>query len=659
MSDDLKPSFSVKVHNSHPIGDVSDVENLGRGVYWVGIRNQDVFHLNPYLIVDGDDAVLIDPGGLLHAEATIARVRSIVDLKQVKYIVAQHQDPDVISAAIALRELVHEDCAIVCHSRMSVLIEHLGAGFPFYHVDENDFELQLSKSRRLTFAHTPYLHSPGAIVTYDKKTQTVFTSDIFGGVTPEWELYAEEETVEALKAFHVSYMPSPQILKSGLDQIRKLGRIARIAPQHGSIIEGHLVEGFLAYMDKLEVGTYADELFRSREREYAHALRMQQVVESSSAGIMAADTEGKLVYMNPAAKALFRTVEQVLPVPVDQMVGQSVDIFHKDPPHQRQMMDNPKRFFPRNATLQFADRFFFFSGFAVHDDSGKYLGPAVQWEDVTEKREREEKEQRIQHRVVHIAQELANASRSLKDLSLNLSSTAEETSTQADVVSHAALGVSGKIKDVVSSLSEVSDAMNGISADATTSSQVAAEAVRLAGDADTAMGALVQSSGEIGKVIRVISSIAQQTNLLALNATIEAARAGDMGRGFAVVANAIKELANKTTDSTEDITEKIEKIQHVAQGAAASLANITDIIGRINDIAQGIADSVDRQTGMSRAINSNMQGAAYGVDEISSNIVAVAEAATDTAQGAAASLQAAESLTSISDGLSQVLEDMK
>lgn len=659
MSDASQPSPSVKVYNALPVGDIGDVENLGRGLYWVGIRNQDMFHLNPYLLVEGDEAVLIDPGGLLHAQATIARVKSVVDLKSIRYIIAHHQDPDVISSANMFRDLVHPDCKIVCHSRMSVLIEHMGSGFPFYHVDENGFELSFGKGRKLTFAHTPYLHSPGAIVTYDKKTQTAFTSDIFGGVTPEWSLYAEEETLEALKAFHVGYMPSPQILKSGLDQIRKLGRIARIAPQHGSIIEGNLVETFLNYMGKLEVGTYADNLFRAREAEYAHAQRMQRVVESSSAGIMAADTTGTLVYMNPAAKRLFKTVEHVLPVRVDDMVGQSVDIFHKNPAHQRGMMENHQRAFPRSATIQFADRHFFFSGFAVYDHEGKYLGPAVQWEDVTEQRNREEKDVRIKNRVVRIASDLVSASRSLKDLSLNLSSTAEETSTQADVVSHAAMGAAGKITDVVANLDAVSEAMNGISEDATSSSQVAAEAVRLASDADTAMSALVQSSGEIGKVIRVISSIAQQTNLLALNATIEAARAGDMGRGFAVVANAIKDLANKTTDSTEDITEKIEKIQHVAQGAASSLANITRIISRINGIAQGIADSVERQTEMSRTINHNMQAAAVGVDEISSNIVAVAEAATDTSKGAAASLGAAESLTSISDGLSEVLKDMQ
>ena len=367
-----------------PVGDLRNVVDLGDGIHWIGADVDEPFHCNPYLIVDGDEAVLVDPGGLKYAHAVLARAASIVDLRQVRYIIAQHQDPDVCSAVNVLAPLVAEDCEIVCHSRMSVLIEHFGAGLPFYEVDKRGWSLTFGNRRKLTFAHTPYLHSPGAIVSYDKKSRTVFTSDLFGAIDEDWQLVQERSDFKGIHAFHTDYMPSSDILRNGLEAIKGLGRIDRIAPQHGSILEGEVLDRALADLAKLEVGMYADEAFEKQLADRLQATRMAQLVENASVCFMVADPNGHIVYINPATRRLFKKFEHLLPVPVDRLVGSNFDIFHKNPAHQRRMIQSPEASFPHTAQVRFGDYDLRITAFAVRDATGQFIGPGVIWEDITE-----------------------------------------------------------------------------------------------------------------------------------------------------------------------------------------------------------------------------------------------------------------------------------
>lgn len=235
--------------------DTSKAVEIAEGVYWVGFHDEAAgFHCNPYLIVDGEEAVLIDPGSIPHYPLVLNKVVSVVELPKIRYIIAHHQDPDLCAAIPKFEEVINRPTSVVTHTRAAVLIAHYGLKSDFYHVDREGWQLTLKSGRRLRFIFTPYLHFPGAFVTYDEKTRTLFTSDLFGAFSFDWHLYAGEYYIEAMKAFHENYMPSREILASAMRKLKKLD-IKLIAPQHGSLIDKNILEHIEA-LENLECGDY-------------------------------------------------------------------------------------------------------------------------------------------------------------------------------------------------------------------------------------------------------------------------------------------------------------------------------------------------------------------------------------------------------------------
>ncbi len=257
------------------------------------------------------------------------------------------------------------------------------------------------------------------------------------------------------------------------------------------------------------------------------------------------------------------------------------------------------------------------------------------------------------------ASALAGASEEFSAVSMQMSSNAEETASQANVVSAASEQVSMNVQTVSTGVEEMNAAIREIAKNASDAARVSRQAVIVANSTNDTIAKLGESSLEIGKVVKVITSIAEQTNLLALNATIEAARAGEAGKGFAVVANEVKELAKETAKATEDISRKIDAIQNDTGGAVEAIREISEVINQINDISSTIASAVEEQTATANEMGRNVSEAARGANEIAQNITSVASAAESTTQGASNSQQAAAELSRMASDLQQLVNRFK
>jgi len=384
-----------------------------------------------------------------------------------------------------------------------------------------------------------------------------------------------------------------------------------------------------------EIGRMAGAVDRLRH-EVAAAFRLNQMVERQPAKVMLCDTNLDITYVNEAARGILSKLSEQMGCRAEEVVGRSVLSFHKNPEFVRKLLADP-------ANLPYSGRFTMGgvtienTVIPIHDGTGRYIGPMLNWTDVT----------RyvgmigaFQEKVQGAVREVTDASEGLSDLARGMKADTGSVGERAAAVASAAGQAEANVQTVAAAAEELSASIAEIGRRVTHASDVSAGAAKRMAAAQGMIDGLDASARQIGDVVNLINDIASQTNLLALNATIEAARAGEAGKGFAVVANEVKSLAGQTARATDDIARQITAVQAATAEVIAAIGEIGGAIREVSEVSTAIAAAVEEQNAATDEISRNITQASEGTTAVTRDIAAVA-ASTDSAEASSGGVSAA------------------
>lgn len=186
------------------------------------------------------------------------------------------------------------------------------------------------------------------------------------------------------------------------------------------------------------------------------------------------------------------------------------------------------------------------------------------------------------------------------------SSNAQQANDLLNLIQQEAEVFNHKVQVVTQVAEQIAFTLGSVRARCQTANEESSTLIEFSQNDQEVMERLTDSAQAIGAVVDIINNIAEQTNMLALNASIEAAGAGDAGKGFAVVANEVKDLARRTADATQLISDKTEEIRINADEVQDRARQVRAGIERIgvsnNDMLMAMNEQGEMVTTMSRSM---------------------------------------------------------
>ncbi|XID75031.1 MBL fold metallo-hydrolase [Alkanindiges sp. WGS2144] len=220
---------------------------------------------NQFLIIDGQEAAVIDPGGDLTYTPLTIELSRYVRLENLKYVMASHQDPDIITSMP--RWLVHTNAKIVASKLWARFLPHLNSAFMSDRIKGGSWLDRLievpdqgqtitlgNSSLKIVPAH--FLHSVGNFQFYDPVAKILFSGDMGASIVdtanePVQDFLAH---VPTMRGFHQRYMTSSRVIRLWANMVRNMD-VEMMVPQHGRPFYGkEMIHQFLDWVESLECG---------------------------------------------------------------------------------------------------------------------------------------------------------------------------------------------------------------------------------------------------------------------------------------------------------------------------------------------------------------------------------------------------------------------